>query len=44
MLTTHSPYVLGSLNNMLYADKMNKKGVAGVEKVIDSKVWLDAEC
>lgn len=31
------------MNNMLYADKMNKKGVAGVEKVIDSKVWLDAE-
>lgn len=43
LLTTHSPYVLGSLNNMLYADKMNKKGVAGVEKVIDSKIWLDAE-
>lgn len=43
LLTTHSPYVLGSLNNMLYADKMNKKGVAGVEKVIDSNIWLDAE-
>lgn len=41
LLTTHSPYVLGSLNNMLYANKLNRKGIKEIEKVVNSKIWLD---
>lgn len=41
ILTTHSPYVLGSINNMLYANKLAEQGIAGVTDIIDEKVWID---
>lgn len=42
IITTHSPYILSSLNNLLYASKLanfNKKDVA---KIIPEKTWLKA--
>lgn len=41
VVTTHSPYVLGSLNNLLYASQV--KDVAGVSDVIPSCYWLERE-
>lgn len=41
MITTHSPYVLGTLNNLIYADILEKRGVDGVSKVIDSDTIVD---
>ncbi len=42
LLTTHSPYILGSLNNMLYANRISKN----VDKVLLGEIinplkWLD---
>lgn len=44
LLTTHSPYILGTINNMLYADKISKK----VNKVLLGEIihplkWLNYE-
>lgn len=33
-VTTHSPYVLGTMNNLLFADSLLNQGVAGVEQII----------
>lgn len=41
MITTHSPYVLGTLNNLIYADILEKRGVDGVSKVIDPDTIVD---
>lgn len=41
MITTHSPYVLGTMNNLIYADILEKRGVSGVRKVIDSDTIVD---
>lgn len=39
-LTTHSPYVLGSLNNLLYAGQSSKREAKAVAQVINSKCWI----
>ena len=40
-ITTHSPYVLGSINNLLYANKIsNQENRSVVEKVIPRILWL----
>lgn len=39
VVTTHSPYVLGTLNNLLYASQV--KDVAGVSGVIPRCYWLE---
>ncbi|MBQ9348792.1 MAG: ATP-binding protein, partial [Oscillibacter sp.] len=41
LITTHSPYVLGTLNNLIYASDIDARGVSGVEKIIDRDVWLN---
>ena len=41
MITTHSPYVLGTLNNLIYADILKKRGVKDVHTVIDSDTIVD---
>lgn len=42
VLTTHSPYVLGSINNLLYAnflsDQVDKEKLS---EIIDPKLWID---
>lgn len=41
---THSPYVLGTLNNLLYASKLSEKiGKEQIEKIIDSEKWIKGE-
>lgn len=42
IVTTHSPYILTSLNNLLYAEQVSKVADRqSVEKIIPSPYWLD---
>lgn len=44
IITTHSPYVLGSINNLLYADKIaDDSNRYELDKIISEKLWLDYE-
>jgi predicted ATP-dependent endonuclease of OLD family len=43
MITTHSPYILSSLNNYIYAGKLAKTKSAEVAKLINKKSWLKPE-
>ena len=43
MITTHSPYILGEINNLIYADMLSNRGVAGVESIIDRAKQLAAK-
>ena len=43
LLTTHSPYVLTSLNNLIYAHKTGQEHTSEIEKVIEKKYWLNQE-
>lgn len=44
LLTTHSPYILGTLNNMLYANRISKKvNNAALDKIIDHLKWIDSK-
>lgn len=41
VLTTHSPYVLGTLNNLLYAHTIPSQYSKKVNEVIPESLWLD---
>lgn len=41
VLTTHSPYVLGTLNNLLYAHTIDKKYAKETDRIIPRELWLD---
>ena len=41
VMTTHSPYVLTSLNNLICAHSIGQKHREEVEKIISSDYWLD---
>lgn len=44
VLTTHSPYVLSSLNNLFYAKQVGREEKRKkVEEIIPSDLWLDYE-
>ncbi len=43
MITTHSPYILSSLNNFIYAGKLAKTKSAAVAKLVNKKSWLKPE-
>ena len=44
-ITTHSPYILSVINNLLYANKINKSNNNNIydklNKIIDSSCWID---
>ena len=42
VLTTHSPYILSSLNNLLYANKVSSVNPIEVHRRIDRQLWLDS--
>ena len=42
LLTTHSPYVLGTVNNLLYADIVGKHSVQKTAQVISRCKWIDS--
>ena len=41
LITTHSPYILTSINNLLYAEKVGKKKPKEVRQIIPQNSWLD---
>ena len=41
LLTTHSPYVLTSLNNLIYAYQTGQTHKEKVNKIIEEKYWLN---
>lgn len=44
LLTTHSPYILGTINNLLYAKKISQQvDKARLEKIVHPYKWLDFE-
>jgi predicted ATP-dependent endonuclease of OLD family len=40
LLTTHSPYILSSFNNLLYAHKIGMDKVEEVAAVVDPHLWI----
>lgn len=43
ILTTHSPYILTSLNNLMFAYEAGKSNKEGVAKIIEEKCWLNPD-
>ena len=43
LLTTHSPYILTSLNNLMYAYEVGKKEPEEANKIIDKKYWINPD-
>lgn len=45
LYTTHSPFILSSINNLLFAHKKgndnNQKNYENINKIIDSKSWIN---
>ena len=42
LLTTHSPYVLGSVNNLLYANTIGKLSVEKTAQIVSPSKWIDS--
>jgi ABC-type cobalamin/Fe3+-siderophores transport system ATPase subunit len=43
IITTHSPYILASINNLILAHEVGKAHKAEVNKKIDSHLWIDVD-
>lgn len=44
LLTTHSPYILGTINNLLYANRISKKVDTDLlKKIINPLKWMEFE-
>lgn len=41
IITTHSPYVLGTMNNLLFANRIPAENIDKANKLIPQKVWID---
>ncbi len=41
LLTTHSPYSLTAINNLIYAYNVGQNHAEEVKEIIDKKYWLD---
>ena len=42
-ITTHSPYLLTSLNNLVYAYQVGQKHPEKVSEIVDKQLWLNPE-
>ena len=43
IITTHSPYILTSLNNLFYAYEIGKNSPEDAQKIVDKASWLNPE-
>lgn len=43
LLTTHSPYILASLNNLMYAYTVGQQNRKEVSEIIEEKYWLNPD-
>ncbi len=41
IVTTHSPYILSSFNNLLFAGKLSKQDKEAVSATIPESLWID---
>jgi AAA15 family ATPase/GTPase len=41
IITTHSPYILASINNLLYAHNIGQRHRNDVSRVVNNQLWLD---
>lgn len=41
LITTHSPYILSSFNNLMYAQMVGETNTKSVNKIISKKFWLN---
>lgn len=41
LITTHSPYILTSLNNLMYAYQVGQKNKEEANKIIEEKYWVN---
>jgi predicted ATP-dependent endonuclease of OLD family len=41
ILTTHSPYILSSFNNLLYAHQLGLQKSEQVEEIVNHNLWID---
>lgn len=41
IITTHSPYILASINNLLYANKIGRDAPEATEKIVPKELWID---
>ena len=42
LLTTHSPYVLGTVNHLLYADTVGKRALQKTAQIISRSKWIES--
>ncbi|HEV8083684.1 MAG TPA: AAA family ATPase, partial [Chitinophagaceae bacterium] len=42
-ITTHSPYILTSMNNMMYAYRIGKEHEKEAKAIIDKKYWINPD-
>jgi predicted ATPase len=43
VITTHSPYILAAINNLIYASKVGKEKPESVNRIIEKEFWLKYE-
>lgn len=43
VITTHSPYILTSLNNMIYAYEVGQKYPTGTKEILEDKYWMNPD-
>jgi|GEM_PF-1303312 len=43
LFTTHSPYILTSLNNLMYAYSVGKNHFAQINKIVEKKYWVNPD-
>ncbi len=43
MITTHSPYILTPLNNLLLAHQLGRKNESEIPGTVDRDLWIDPE-
>jgi predicted ATPase len=43
IITTHSPYILSSLNNLLYAYRVGQKKPKQTKHIVDKRLWLNPD-
>lgn len=43
IITTHSPYILSSLNNLIYANIVGSKKTKRVSEIVNKSIWIDPD-
>ena len=44
LVTTHSPYVLGAMNNLLYASTLPTTKLKDADSILSKECWISPDC